>query len=274
MYLLFDFKLKPLQPASDILIAELSEIGFESFVETDDGLQAFIREADWQEGMFNGLGILARPGFDIRFSRTRLPQQNWNEAWEKSFNPINIGQDCVVRAPFHEKPIVPYDIVIEPKMSFGTGHHETTHLMLEWLLEMDLRGKSVLDMGCGTGVLAILASMKGAAAIDAIDIDSWSYTNTLENISRNQQSRIKAYMGDAALLQASRYDIILANINRNILLSDIPRYADSLTTKGILLVSGFYLEDLPAISGKCGQVNLKFEKNEVINNWVCAKYVF
>ncbi len=274
VYIAFDFTVQPLQPATDILIAELSERGFESFVETDEGLQAFIPEADWEEGLLEGVRILDAPEFDIHFSRTTVAQQNWNANWEKSFNPIKLGGHCMVRAPFHQAEAVRYDIVIEPKMSFGTGHHETTHLMPEWLLKMDLEGKTVLDMGCGTGVLAILAAMKGAKAVDAIDIDPWSYENTLENAQRNRQGHIKVYLGDADMLEPGRYDLILANINRNILLEDLPRYARSLNKRGEILVSGFYLEDLPAISEKCRELNLEFQKNTLKNHWVSAKYVF
>lgn len=274
MYRVFDFKIIPLQPATDILIAELSALGFEGFMETEDGLQAFIPESAWMDPMLNGIRILEDAEFDISYTFSLLPMQNWNAAWEDSFSPIAVGADCMVRAPFHKSEEVLYDIVIEPKMSFGTGHHETTHMMLEWLLEMELEGKSVLDMGCGTGVLAILAAMKGAAEIDAIDIDSWSYTNALENIARNAQGHIRVREGDAAMLEANCYHVILANINRNILLEDIPSYAASLKPEGTLLVSGFFLDDLPAISEKCSAVNLKYQKKAQKNQWVSAKYVF
>lgn len=274
MYLAFDFKVTPLQPATDILIAELSELGFEAFMETEEGVEAVIPKSAFTDKMLAQVRILDHPEFQISYQSRVVAQQNWNAEWEKSFSPIQIGEDCLVRAPFHQAREVAFDIVIEPKMSFGTGHHETTHLMLEWLLELDFRGKSVLDMGCGTGVLAILAAMRGAADIEAIDIDPWSYTNTLENVDRNKQEHIRVFQGDATLLQPSRYDIILANINRNILLDDIPVYARSLKPEGVLLVSGFYLEDLAAISEKCRDVNLIFQKNTTKNQWVSAKYVF
>lgn len=274
MYIEFDFQIIPLQPGTDILLAELAELGFESFVETPAGLKAYIREKEWREEHLDEVGALRNPEFQITFTKKNIAEENWNASWEMSFEPIRLGTECVVRAPFHKMEPTTYDIVIEPKMSFGTGHHETTYLMLQWILGMTFEGISVLDMGCGTGVLAILAAMKGAATIDAIDIDPWSYTNSLENVERNNQQHIRVLQGDASLLQPDKYDVILANINRNILLEDIPRYADSLTRKGTLLLSGFYLADLAAISEKCGQVNLKFEKNSINNNWVCAKYVF
>lgn len=274
MYLAFDFRVTPLQPATDILIAELSELGFEAFMETEDGVEAVIPKSAFTDKMLAQVRILDHAEFQISYQSRVVAPQNWNAEWEKSFSPIQIGEDCLVRAPFHQGGEVAFDIVIEPKMSFGTGHHETTHLMLEWVLELDFRGKSVLDMGCGTGVLAILAAMRGAADIEAIDIDPWSYTNTLENVERNKQGHIRVLQGDATLLQPSRYDIILANINRNILLDDIPVYARSLKPEGVLLVSGFYLEDLAAISEKCRDVNLIFQKNTSKNQWVSAKYVF
>jgi ribosomal protein L11 methyltransferase len=274
MYTEYYFRITPPQPGTDILLAELAELGFESFVETPDGLKAYIRENQWEEEQLGDIRALHLPEFNITYSKSNIAEENWNASWEESFEPIRLGKACVVRAPFHKKEPATFDIVIEPKMSFGTGHHETTYLMLQWMLEMPFKGKSVLDMGCGTGVLAILAAMKEAACVDAIDIDPWSFANSLENVQRNRQDHIRVRQGDASLLQPETFDVILANINRNILLADIPRYADALTKKGSLLVSGFYLEDLAAISEKCGQVNLKFEKNRVNNNWVCAKYVF
>ncbi len=274
IYIEYSFKIEPLQPGSEILIAELGEAGFESFVESDDGILAYIQKADWLPGLLESIHILGDPKVKISYEFKEIEQENWNATWERNFNPIRIGNDCIVRAPFHEKPEVSYDVVIEPKMSFGTGHHETTHMMLEFILEHDFNGKSVLDMGSGTGVLAILAAMKGAKDIDAIDNDNWCYLNAKENVERNGCNHIQVYEGDASRLQTRHYDIILANINRNILLVDIPKYAHSLNKDGLLYVSGFYLEDLPMITEKCEDEGLKFEKKLQKNNWVAAKYVF
>lgn len=274
IYLEYNFKVNPVQPASDILIAELGEVQFESFVETEDGVQAYIKKEDWYPNILDGLQILSNPLFHIDYDYSEIEQENWNATWESNFSPIQVGRQCVIRAPFHERPKVDYDIVIEPKMSFGTGHHETTHMMLQHILEHDFNGKSVLDMGSGTGVLAILAAMKGAAAIDAIDIDNWCYLNAKENIERNNCGHINVYEGTADLLVDQQYDIIMANINRNILLEDIPAYVKCLNKGGILFLSGFYTEDLPKISERCGEVGLKFEKNLEKNNWVAVKYVF
>ena len=226
VYLEYDFTIEPTQPATDILIAELGEVGFESFVENETGLLAYILKSDWREDILDGLYILQQPGFEISWTQKEIQQQNWNAEWERNFHPITIGNRCMVRAPFHPAAGVEYDIVIEPKMSFGTGHHETTHMMLQHILDMDVQGKSVLDMGCGTGVLAILAKKKGAGPVDAIDIDEWCYLNTQENIERNDCGSIKAFLGDSSLLKGKKYDVILANIIRNILLEVILVYAE------------------------------------------------
>ena len=273
IYLEFDFRVSPTQPATDILIAELGAIGFESFVENDSGLLAYIVKSDWEEGLLKSLFVLQNPNFDITWSVKEIAQQNWNEEWEKNFHPISVGNRCLVRAPFHKPGQVEFDIIIEPKMSFGTGHHETTHMMLQHILDTDMKGKSVLDMGCGTGVLAILAKMKGATYVEAIDIDEWCFLNSKENVQRNGCGDIEVFQGDSSLLQGKNFDIILANINRNILLKDIPIYSQSLKKGGSLFLSGFYLKDLDAISSKCGAYGLEFEKKLEKNNWVSPKYV-
>ncbi len=273
-YLEYNFKVRPKQPATDILLAELNELGFESFLETQEGLLAYIPKSKWDASELGGVAILNNPEFQIDYKCDEIETQNWNQEWETSFEPIILGHHCAVRAPFHPEPKVKYDIVITPKMSFGTGHHETTHMMLQFVLKNEIQGKSVLDMGCGTGVLAILASMRGASKVDAIDIDHWSFLNALENAKLNDQDRIRVREGDVDLLKGEKYDIILANINRNVLLKDIPHYVDHLNHGGILLLSGFYRADLPLISEKCAEYELSFQENLVNNDWVSAKYVF
>lgn len=274
-YLEYNFTVTPLQPASDILIAELGEVGFESFVETETGILAYIQKEDWTATILEEVTILSNSNFKISYTAAEIKQQNWNATWEQNFHPIKVGGECMVRAPFHEKEKIQFDIVIEPKMSFGTGHHETTHMMLQHILEHDFKGKSVLDMGSGTGVLAILTAMKGAKTVDAIDIDNWCYLNAIENVERNGcETLIMVLEGDASLLCNKKYDIILANINRNILLEDIPNYVKCLNKEGILFLSGFYKEDILIISKKCAEMALKFEKNLEKNNWVAVKYVF
>lgn len=273
IYIEYRFTVAPPQPASDILIAELGEVGFESFVEEEEAVLAYIQKQDWSLEILNGISILDNDRFTIDYEYKEIEQENWNATWELNFQPIIVDAICMIRAPFHEAVDVQFDIVIEPKMSFGTGHHETTHMMLQHILALDFQGKSILDMGSGTGVLAILAAMRGATRVDAIDIDNWCYVNAKENVARNNVDFINVYEGDVTLLEGKRYDIIIANINRNILLADIPAYVRALNENGILLVSGFYAQDLEMITKKCVGEGLKFENNKERNNWVAAKYV-
>lgn len=273
IYIGYHFSIEPKEPATEILIAELGETAFESFVETDNGLSAYVQKDLWNEDILEDIYILKSGEFKIEYTFEEIEQVNWNEEWEKNFEPIDVDNTCRVRAPFHEKKDVQYDIVIEPKMSFGTGHHETTFMMIQHLLETELEGKKTLDMGCGTAILAILAEMRGAQPIDAIDIDNWCYLNSIENAERNNCTHITVYEGDAALLEGKTYDVIIANINRNILLADMQQYKDSLNAGGILLLSGFYEEDIPAIDASCTDKGMKFVKKLSRNNWVSLKYV-
>ncbi len=272
-YLEYQFQITPVDAGRDILVAELGELGFESFVEQEGGLVAYIQKEDWTDQDLSALYIINNPNFKISWTFKEIEQQNWNAKWEENFSPITVNKDCQVRAPFHPKTAVQYDIVIEPKMSFGTGHHETTFMMLTLLLEETLDGKRVLDMGCGTGVLAILAEKRGASSLQAIDIDEWCVENTTENIQRNLCNNIQVLLGDSSLLDGKKFDVIIANINRNVLLADISRYAECLSEGGTLLLSGFYLSDLDMISAKCAQHNLQFEKKLDKHNWVAVKYV-
>lgn len=268
------FKVKPLQPAVEILIAELGFAGFESFVETEEGLTAYIKKQDWNPTMLDDIQIMNSDEFSISYTMEEIEQVNWNQEWEKNFNPIIVDELCTIRAPFHEKPNTTFDIVIEPKMSFGTGHHETTHMMIQHILNNDFKDKSVLDMGCGTGVLAILSELKGAKPIDAIDVDNWCYLNSLENVERNCCNHISVYEGDAGLLGNKKYDIIIANINRNILLNDIKTYASCLNKNGMLFLSGFYKEDISVIEDACNRNMLKLDEKLERNNWVSLKFIY
>ncbi|MCF4102034.1 50S ribosomal protein L11 methyltransferase [Gillisia sp. M10.2A] len=272
-YIEFDFKISPLQPASEILIAELGYAGFESFVENEDGVTAYIQVEELDEEQLAGIHILHSGEFDISYTSKEVEQVNWNEAWEKNFSPIVVDDNCSVRAPFHEKPATEFDIVIEPKMSFGTGHHATTHMMLQFILKEDWEGKSVLDMGCGTGVLAILAEMRGATQIDAIDIDNWCFLNTEENVERNNCKNISVYEGAAELLEGKYYDSIIANINRNILLEDIRIYSKCLSTGGKLFLSGFYTEDIKLIEAECNKHGLSLEAELNRDNWAAVSFL-
>ncbi|PKW21050.1 50S ribosomal protein L11 methyltransferase [Flavobacterium lindanitolerans] len=272
-YLGYHFKVEPKELGSEILVAELGEKPFESFIETEFGVTAYIQKALWTKDVLEDIFILTSPEFTVSYTIEEIEQVNWNEEWEKNFEAIDVDGICHVRAPFHEKTDAQYDIVIEPKMSFGTGHHETTHMMIQHLLETDVAGKKTLDMGCGTAILAILAEMKGAQPIDAIDIDNWCYLNSIENAERNNCKHITVYEGDAALLAGRNYDVIIANINRNILLEDMQQYVDCLNPGGTLFLSGFYEEDIPVIDASCTEKGLTYVKKHQKNNWVALKYV-
>ena len=271
-YLGYHFKIEPKELGSEILIAELGELPFESFIESEFGIVAYIQKQLWSENILEDLHILNSPEFIVSYKVEEIEQVNWNEEWEKNFEPIDVDGNCHVRAPFHPKTDAEFDIVIEPKMSFGTGHHETTHMMIQHLLDMDVKGLKTLDMGCGTAILAILAEMKGAQPIDAIDIDNWCYLNSIENAERNNCHQITVYEGDADLLKGKNYDLIIANINRNILLNDMQHYVDCLNPKGTLLLSGFYEEDIPVIDASCTEKGLTYIKKLQRNNWVSLKY--
>ena len=273
IYLAYHFSVEPKVLGSEILIAELGEKPFESFIETDNGFSAYIQKDLWSKDVLDDIYLLHSPEFTISHTIEEIAQVNWNEEWEKNFDPIDVDGKCHVRAPFHPKTNAEFDIIIEPKMSFGTGHHETTHMMIQHLLETDITNKKTLDMGCGTAILGILAEMKGAKPIDAIDIDNWCYLNSIENAERNNCHEITVYEGDAALLKDKNYDVIIANINRNILLNDMQQYVNSLKKDGILLLSGFYNEDIPFIDASCTEKGLTFVKKFERNNWVSLKYV-
>ena len=272
IYIAYDFNVSPKEPATEMLIAQLGYVGFESFVEQDNGVTAYIQKQEWNSKILEDVFLLHSNEFNITFEHNEIAQTNWNEEWEKNFNPIQVDDLVSIRAPFHTNPSLQFDIVIEPKMSFGTGHHETTHMMVQHLLALDLDTKKVLDMGCGTGILAIFAEMKGAKPIDAIDIDRWCYENSLENIQRNNCNHITVYEGDASVLK-EKYDVIIANINRNILLSDMKTYTDCLNENGVLLLSGFYKEDIVIIEDEVNKHGLTFETMIQRNNWVALKYV-
>ena len=272
IYIEYNFTFSPKEPISEILIAELGNVGFESFVETENGVTAYIQKTDWSAEILADVFVLNSDEFSIEYNLNEVPQTNWNAEWEKNFEPIQVDDLVSIRAPFHENPNLKYDIVIEPKMSFGTGHHETTHMMVQHLLQLDLENKKVLDMGCGTGILAIFAEMKGAKPLDAIDIDNWCYENSIENVTRNNCENISVYEGDATLLVDKKYDVIIANINRNILLMDMKVYTNCLEEGGILLLSGFYEQDIPVIDAEVSKYGLKLEKFIQRNNWVALKY--
>ncbi len=257
--------------SSDIIIARLSELGFDSFVEEEGSVLAY-RESD-KLNEKEQKAILESHGIDVK-KVSIIADKNWNAAWESAYEAVVIGNEVMVRAPFHQalEGIV-YDIIIEPRMAFGTAHHETTSQILSLITGMDIGGKKVLDMGCGTAVLAILAHKMGASEILAIDNDEWAYQNSLDNISLNDADEIKVLLGDADLLKNKEFDIIFANINRNILLQDIPRYAGVLTKNGSLVMSGFYADDLPLIEEKALASGLRLESTSIKNKWMAAIFI-
>ncbi|MEA4936201.1 MAG: 50S ribosomal protein L11 methyltransferase [Paludibacter sp.] len=259
----------------DLLASYLGEIGFESFEEIGNGILAYIDDQIFDKELLEQLVNNFPYSDDIQYNINEIKQVNWNEEWEKNFfEPIIIGNECLIHSSFHKNlPKVKYDIIIDPKMAFGTGHHETTSLMIAEILKMDLEGKSVLDMGCGTAVLAILAAMRGAEPVTAIDIDTWCVENSLENIEKNGVGEISVQLGDASLLKNQYYDIIIANINRNILLSDIKKYSACLSKGGALYMSGFYTEDIPLIEKEANNYHLILKSFKEKNNWAVVETI-
>ncbi|UJF30049.1 50S ribosomal protein L11 methyltransferase [Kaistella sp. 97-N-M2] len=266
-YLEFNFKIEPLQPWNEILMAELIEIGFDSFTEEHDGILAYIQKDLFKEEDLKALHLLQNPDIKISYSFQEMPNINWNEEWEKNFSPINIEGKVSIRAEFHENQNLPHEIIIQPKMSFGTGHHATTYLMIQQMLDLDFQNKSVLDMGCGTSVLAIFAKQQGAGKTVAIDIDEWSVENSIENAARNNV-KLEISQGTAENLGSENFDIILANINRNILISDIPTYVSVLNEGGKLLLSGLCFFDVDDILEVCTAQKLTLKKKLQREEWV------
>lgn len=269
-------RLNPVLPWSEIFIARLAEIGFESFEETDNGFRAYIGADEFNESLlgevFSPEGNTQMPEIDYDF--IKIDGQNWNKVWESNFEPVLIGNACYVRAPFHE-PLkgVELDLVIEPKMSFGTGHHETTSLMAEWLLEESLGGMAVLDMGCGTGLLAIIAALRGARAVTAIDNHIFAYENTIENARRNNTPWISVLHGEAALLGNETFDVIVANITKNVLLQDMEKYVSVLNHGGVLLLSGFLEKDKFEMISVVTAHGLKFSGQKKKKEWLALRFV-
>lgn len=257
---------------TDVLAAQLADIGFESFLPSENGIEAFIPAPLFSVEKIDELlsGFLL--DVVIRYSFNEIEDKDWNEEWEKNyFQPIVLDDKCCIHSSFHQ-PVENYEyrILIDPKMAFGTGHHQTTELILREILSMNLQNRSVLDMGCGTAVLAILASMKGAHPITAVDIDEWAYKNALENVRLNNTGKIQVLLGGTEILGNETYDVIFANINRNILLQDIPSYTEVMNENGTLIMSGFYKEDIPVIREKSERSGLTFRSFSEQDNWVAV----
>jgi len=259
----------------DLLISDLAEIGFNTFEDTDSGFAAFIDAVLFSEQNLVEMIKESDPDLSYSYAVTEIAGENWNEEWEKNFEPLIISDLCYVRATFHEpKPQYTYEIVIDPKMAFGTGHHQTTTMMMEYILSNDVKNTTVLDMGCGTGILAILASMKGATTLVAIDNDEVCYESTKENSTLNNIENIKAICGGKEVIPNLNYDVILANINRNILLDQIPVYAEVLKNSGHIFFSGFYESpDLEMIKSTCETLNIKYQSHKKNGEWVAAHFI-
>lgn len=277
-YLEFTFHTVPCtETANDVLCAVLGEAGFESFVEQPGGIAAYIQKDLYDEAAVKA-AIEDFPLADtcVEYTCQEAEDKDWNEEWEKNFfQPIVIGDRCVIHSTFHhDVPQAEYDIVINPQMAFGTGHHETTSLIIGELLDSDLRGKSLLDMGCGTSILAILARMRGAAPCTAIDIDEWCVRNSLENIELNAVDAIEVFQGDASSLEGKGpFDVVIANINRNILLNDMKQYVRCMHPGSELYMSGFYTDDIPLIQAEAERHGLRLVHHREKNRWAAVKFI-
>lgn len=277
-YIEFCFQTKPhSQTATDVLSAVLAEVGFESFVETEEGLLAYVQQAQYNaSAVEDALTQFPMPGVEIAYSNHPAEDKNWNEEWEKNyFQPIVIGSRCVVHSSFHtDVPQADYSIVINPQMAFGTGHHETTSLIIEALLESELTGKTLLDMGCGTSILAILARMRGAGPCVAVDIDDWCVRNSIENIALNRLDGIEVYQGDASsLADKGPFDVVIANINRNILLADMEQYVARMNAGATLYISGFYTDDIAVLRAEAERCGLQWQEQWKKNRWAAVKFI-
>lgn len=276
-YLEFIFHTEPCtEVVNDVLSAVLGEVGFESFVEQEGGIAAYIQTALYdEEALKSALDSFPLADTTLTYTYKEAEDKDWNEEWEKNFfQPIVIGNRCVIHSTFHhDVPQAEYDIVINPQMAFGTGHHETTSLIIGELLEADLQGKALLDMGCGTSILAILARMRGAAPCTAIDIDEWCVRNSLENIELNHVDNISVFQGDASILpDKGPFDVVIANINRNILLNDMKHYVARMNPGARLFMSGFYTDDIPAIREEAERNGLRFVHHKEKNRWAAIQF--
>lgn len=266
-------KINPIDPFKDLVVYELGEGDYDSFVDTSDGVKAYVPTEKYDEAFLKG--VIDELGCEVSYEVAEMPDKNWNEEWEKGHKSVMVeGEKSVyVRAPFHPHIEADYEVVIEPKMSFGTAHHATTYMMLSYLTEIDEQGMSVLDMGCGTAVLAILAKMRGASYVEGIDVDEWAYANALENAERNGVE-IDCKLGDASLLasEGKTFDLVIANINRNILLNDMDKYVAVMKSGATILFSGFYEADVPVLEACANKLGLKLEETKTRDGWCALRF--
>ena len=259
----------------EIFFAFLSQIGFEGFVDGEDILKAYIEETLYTDSSWNQvLDDLEKLGIKVHYRFHKTEDQNWNEEWEKKFKPVKIEEKVLIRAPFHDSgDDLPCTLIIEPKMSFGTGHHHTTKLMIREMMGYDFDAKRVLDMGCGTGVLGIYACMHGAAKVLGVDFDRWAYQNAIENVERNGAACMEVRLGDVGVLKNEEFDIVLANITRNTLVSDMNKYAAHLIREGTMIVSGFLSEDVQFVLNAAYRSHLRHLHTLEESNWISLSFV-
>lgn len=273
-YVELDCRISPLDEYGDIVVAHLAEIGFEMFEETSHGVKAYIRESNYDEDALKKLIIPFPDNGNFSWEKNIIPHYNWNAVWESNFLPVTIKNKVYIRAEYHShNPEADHEIIIQPKMSFGTGHHATTMLMLETMLDMDFKNKVVLDMGCGTSILSIMAEKLGAASVVAIDIEESAYQNSIENLHRNHCKNIRVLKGDSASIGNQKFDILLANINRNIILNDLPSYAACTLPSSVIVLSGFYENDLKPVVAEAYISGLHLQSHYVKNNWCVGVFV-
>ncbi len=256
---------------SEILMAEIAEAGFDTFMEIESGFEAYVEGDAFNSELLDQVKEKYKEVNPLQFSLSQIPKQNWNEEWEKNVEPIIVDDRCLVRAAFHNiEKKYPYEIIITPKMSFGTGHHQTTHLMISRQMKMDHKGKRVMDAGCGTAILSIMASKLGAKEVEAFDIDEWSVENGVENANNNSCSSINIQLGTIEEVKlVGKFDIILANINKNILLSEMHHYASYLEKGGLLLLSGFYVHDIDDLKKEATKYQLSEVAHDDRESWSC-----
>ena len=273
-YISINFIVKPVYPGAEILLAELSQLEFEMFEETDLGLVAYIEEHLFLEKKIFDLSIFNSKEFKISFTKKKIKNQNWNKRWESNFDAVEINPSCTVRAPFHEKSNKQFDIIIMPEMSFGTGHHETTQLMMKYILELNISEFMVCDIGCGTGILSILAEMKGAKKIDAVDISKNCCNNTLSNIKLNNCDKIFVHNSNSKILHGKLYDLILSNMTYDKLSKNFKNFSTLINEGGELIISGFFENDLGSINDELIRYNFTFISSLSKNKWVAARFAY
>mgnify|MGYP006290068215 CR=1 FL=1 len=274
-YIELDVKITPYSPVlAEILTARLADIGYESFSEHEQGFYAYISKNQFQQERTENTILKYQNTNFISLDVSQIKEEDWNKLWESQYSPVTFGKNCIIKAPFHQiEKKYKYEIIIAPKMSFGTGHHASTALVIEELLEADLKSKTILDMGCGTGILSILASKLGAEKVTAIDIDEWAYQNCIENVSLNKISNIEVLQGSFDLLKNETYDVVVANITKNVILENLETMNNALNNKGVLILSGFYNQDVDEILSHASQCRLQKHSLPVKENWACIKLI-